>query len=291
MPHTPAICCAVFHDAPDAIVVTDEKGRIAKVNEATLRLFRCREEDVIGHFVECLVPEASRGAHVLSRRRWLERPRPREMGSGKLLSARRHDGSRFPADIRISVIEAAGRSWAVAIVRDVTERENERARLRHLSTHDELTGLFNRNFFEAEKARFERGRDHPISVLVLDVDGLKETNDAHGHDAGDAILRRLGAVLRRAFRDDDVVARVGGDEFAVLLPGLDAVGRVEAVHRFFADLERHNELSAGRPLNVSVGGATAPNGHALPMALRLADVRMYDQKHARRGRGATAPAH
>ena len=213
------------------------------------------------------------------------------MGGGRTLSARRHDGTVFPAEIRISEIEADGKAWSVTIVRDVTEHENERARLRHLSTHDELTGLFNRNFFEAEKTRLERGRERPVSVIVLDVDGLKDLNDARGHEAGDGVLRRLGAVLRRAFRDEDVVARVGGDEFAVLLPGLDAQARAAAMKRFAQDLERHNELSAGPQLRVSAGGATAPNGHALTMALRLADVRMYDQKQERHNRGAAAPAH
>lgn len=128
-------------------------------------------------------------------------------------------------------------------------------------------------------------------MVVLDVDRLKELNDARGHEAGDGVLRPFGAVLRRAFRDEDVVARVGGDEFAALLPGLDAQARATAMKRFTDDLGRHNELSAGPPLRVSAGGATAPTGHALTMALRLADVRMYDQKQERHNRGAAAPAH
>jgi len=272
-------------------LVTDETGRIVMVNEATLKLFRFREEDLVGHFIERLVPEAARGPHLEHRERWVERPTTREMRCGEMIHARRSDGTTFPAEIRLSAIEAEGRLWPAAIVRDVTERQKEQERLRYLGSHDGLTGLFNRTFYEAEKARLERGREHPISVFVLDVDGLKDVNDKYGHDAGDRVLKRLGAVLRGAFREEDVVARVGGDEFAVLLPNLDAEGRLAARERFFVDLERHNEVERNLPVVVSLGGATAPNGCALAMATRLADVRMYEQKHARRGRGATSPAH
>lgn len=291
MPSPPAICCAVLRQAPDAILVTDDTGRIVMVNEATLRLFGFREEELVGHFIERLVPEAARGPHLTHRQRWVAHPNTRQMRCGELIHARRSDGTTFAAEIRLSAVEAEGRLWPTAIVRDVTEREQERERLRYLGSHDGLTGLFNRTFYDAEKARLERGREQPISVMVLDVDGLKDVNDQHGHAEGDRLLKRLAAVLRSAFREEDVVARVGGDEFAVLLPNLDAEGRLAARARFFADLARHNELERHLPVVVSVGGATAPNGHALAMAARLADVRMYEQKHARRGRGATSPAH
>ena len=111
-------------------------------------------------------------------------------------------------------------TWSKVIVSvvDITQQKRAEDRLRFLSTHDVLTGLYNRAFFEEETTRMERGRHYPISVLMVDVDHLKITNDRRGHAAGDSLLRRAAAVLRAAFRTEDVVARIGGDEFAVLLP-------------------------------------------------------------------------
>ena len=98
------------------------------------------------------------------------------------------------------------------------ERERAQEELKYLSIHDTLTGLYNRNFFMAEIERLERGRAFPISIVMADADHLKETNDRQGHPAGDALLKRIAQTLTIAFRAEDVIARIGGDEFAVLLP-------------------------------------------------------------------------
>ncbi|MDD5369776.1 MAG: diguanylate cyclase, partial [Anaerolineaceae bacterium] len=104
-----------------------------------------------------------------------------------------------------------------AVGRDITDRKKVEDELRYLSTHDRLTGIYNRGYFEEELARLDHGRQFPVSVLMADVDGLKETNDTHGHQAGDELLRQTAEVLKSAFRAQDVVARIGGDEFGILL--------------------------------------------------------------------------
>ena len=137
----------------------------------------------------------------------------------------------------------------------------------------------------------ERGRHYPISVLMVDVDGLKDTNDRRGHAGGDSLLRRTAAVLRAAFRAEDVVARVGGDEFAVLLPSVDAGAAAEAVGRLKAALTAHNRDRDGVPLSLSMGVATAQKGSGLAAALTTADALMYRDKEVRRAeRVATAGA-
>lgn len=173
-------------------------------------------------------------------------------------------------------------------------RKRGEERLMYLSTHDPLTGLYNRVYFEEELKRLERIRKVPVSVLVADLDGLKKINDQYGHEAGDRALCEAARLLRGAFRAEDGLARIGGDEFAVLLPEVNQAEALEVVERVRCILEEHNGIPTGSSLNVSIGIATydnttgtgsgstqaeaPPAPDSLSDALRLADERMYQNK-------------
>jgi len=165
---------------------------------------------------------------------------------------------------------------------DITERKQIEERLRDASFHDALTGLYNRAFFEEEVSRLEHSRQHLASVIIADLDGLKHVNDLQGHRLGDELLRRAAAVLRRSFRAEDVVARIGGDEFGVLLPETGAAEADAKLDSIRDALREHNQASADLPVHLSLGAATA-NFHDLSLAeaIRLADDRMYRDKSAR----------
>ena len=173
---------------------------------------------------------------------------------------------------------------AVELARLRVEQRQAEERLRRMATHDSLTCLYNRIYFEEEMARVERGRMFPVSVVVADVDGLKPINDTYGHAVGDEVLRRAAMALRSAFRAEDVIARIGGDEFAALLPGVTEQ-LVEAA------LERLRDcLSAGKPiggssaLSMSLGAATLESGRSMAETLKRADEQMYRDKFARASR-------
>ena len=165
----------------------------------------------------------------------------------------------------------------MVVFRDVTERRQAEEKLRYLSTHDILTGLYNRAYFEEEVLRLERGRHFPVSVIMSDVDGFKLINDTEGHAAGDTVLRDAAYVLKSAFRGEDVVTRFGGDEFAILLPGTDDEAVAEAMARLRHGMAAYNALHSSRPLTISLGSATAQTG-PLADALKEADRRMYQEK-------------
>jgi len=168
--------------------------------------------------------------------------------------------------------------------RDITERKLTEDRLRHLSTHDDLTGLFNRAYFETELERLGGGRQFPVSVVMLDVDGLKEVNDKHGHATGDILLQKTAKVLMEVFRAEDVVARVGGDEFAILLTHADNRLVDELLQRIIHSQETVNCSDSECPLSLSLGAATVQNGEKLKDALKLADQRMYQDKFRKKHR-------
>ncbi len=166
----------------------------------------------------------------------------------------------------------------VGAIKDITERKRAEEELRYLSTHDALTGLYNRSFFEEELARLDRGRDFPVSLVMADVDHLKKTNDRDGHAAGDELLKRAAYVLTAAFRTEDVIARIGGDEFAVLLPATDAAAAEVSLQRVRQLVAENNAGRFDASLRLSLGVSTAGRSTSLTSALQEADARMYRDK-------------
>jgi diguanylate cyclase (GGDEF)-like protein len=169
-------------------------------------------------------------------------------------------------------------------LQDITEDKRTADRLLQAMYHDALTGLYNRAYFDAELARLDGGREYPVGVIMMDVDTLKSVNDSRGHAAGDALLQRLGAALKEAFRHGDVVARIGGDEFAVLLPHSNLHVVQAAVERIERHVQRANFGESSLVLAVSIGLAVAEQGQPLAQALQQADQRMYHNKAIRKGR-------
>jgi diguanylate cyclase (GGDEF)-like protein len=155
-----------------------------------------------------------------------------------------------------------------------------------LAVRDGLTGAYNRGYLELamERVAKELKRNGgSASILFLDVDAMKEVNDTGGHEAGDRILVDLARLLTQSCRETDVVARYGGDEFVVLMPGTDAEGARQVTRKVDAAVVHHNATVAGPPLSVSMGVHSAgPEG--IGDLLREADRRMYATKRSR-GRG------
>ncbi|MBT7991755.1 MAG: diguanylate cyclase [Anaerolineae bacterium] len=158
------------------------------------------------------------------------------------------------------------------------KRKQAEEELIYLSTHDALTGLYNRAFFVEEMARLERGRGFPVSIVMADVDRLKETNDQEGHATGDALLKRVAQTLTVSFRTNDVIARIGGDEFVVLLSNTDANAAEELMRRVRQVILEHNTTHAETPIRLSLGVSTAEEPTSLSEMLNEADENMYNEK-------------
>ena len=168
---------------------------------------------------------------------------------------------------------------AIEAMRDITERKRTEEQLKYLSLYDSLTKLYNRTYFEEEMGRLDNGRCNPISIIMCDVDGLKLVNDTFGHLSGDNLLKAASRVIKEAFRGGDMVARIGGDEFAVLLPNSD-VGAVKGdCNRIRLLLSKYNSTNPEIPLSLSIGCATQNDASTkLSDVFKEADNKMYREK-------------
>ncbi len=151
------------------------------------------------------------------------------------------------------------RDWSLVQVAltDITARKKAEAYLEYLGTHDVLTKLYNRSFYVDELNRLERKGPYPVTIIMADLNGLKAANDELGHAAGDQLLRRAGEVLNSLIEKPSHAARIGGDEFAILLPETDEVAG-EAMIQAIQDLVAiNNTFYPDLTLSLSMGSATA----------------------------------
>ncbi|RII26403.1 MAG: diguanylate cyclase [Geobacter sp.] len=264
---------------PVPIFYKDAEGRYLGCNSAFEEHICLTREQIVGRTDRDLVPPDQAELFQQLDRSIME-TRQVQIQESSLVCAdgSRHDVIFYKAPFLNSDGSVGGVAGAIL---DITERKETEAKLRYLSTHDILTGLYNRAYFDEELERLKKGRTFPVSVVVADVDRLKRVNDLQGHAAGDELLKLTAQVLRGAFRTEDLVARIGGDEFAVILPGTANSATQEVIERIRKNLA---EIVGddGRPiLSLSLGCATALDGEGLIEAWQRADELMYEDKLAR----------
>ena len=152
-------------------------------------------------------------------------------------------------------------------------------KLKYLSLHDPLTGLYNRAYFEEEMHRLDNSRLEFIGLIVCDIDGLKLINDTLGHDKGDELLITASDVIKQSFRESDVVARVGGDEFAILFPNSPKPKVEDICRRIKQAVVAYNRKKRLMPLSISTGFAIRSNfNQSMAELYREADNNMYKEK-------------
>jgi diguanylate cyclase (GGDEF)-like protein len=281
----------VFTDVhPEFIERCMSEIRVIDVNQRTLDLFYAvTKQDLLSRLGD-VFRDDMRGAF---------REQLVDLWHGKLFQLRevvnyRLDGEVLHLLLQFSVLPGHEDDWELVQIAltDITARKKAEAYLEYLGTHDVLTQLNNRTYYTDELARLQRRRVYPVTVVIIDVNGLKTVNDNLGHSAGDALLRRAGEVLAKAIDKPCSVARIGGDEFAVLMPGLD----VEAGEKLRAGIENlvvlNNQFYAPVVLELAMGIATSEPGELLEATIKRADQCLLEMKrfyYAEQGRSRRLP--
>jgi len=261
--------------------------KIIDINQATLDLYNAKSKsDLVQNLSQVLVIESMeefRGELVA-------------LVSGETtyeceIYQKKLTGELITGWLRLSLPPGYENSWErvhISII-DITERKQAEDKLRFMSFHDALTGLYNRAYFEEELTRLDGGRQYPVSIIACDLDGLKQINDQLGHDAGDHAIKAAAKVLGlHTFRKEDVVARIGGDEFIIILPSADLDQNPAIFDRITNGLDQFNKSDHDddlyRPISMSLGFAVVQEGESLKDGYRAADKAMYIEKSRKKAK-------
>ncbi|MDE3086593.1 MAG: EAL domain-containing protein [Acidobacteriota bacterium] len=281
---------SAFEDAPIGIALTSLDGRIQRANRAFGTIVGLTADGVVGIRIQSLSCPQDAGLDT-GQRRLLASGHSEGFELEKRLQ--HADGHEVWAHVHVSVVrDSGGRPLhLIEQIQDVTDQRRMRDRLAHAAIHDPLTGLPNRTLFldrlGVALSRAQR-QHHQVAVAFLDLDRFKLVNDGLGHGAGDDLLQAVAQRIAGALRDEDTVARFGGDEFTILWEGVaDEAEAVTVARRVLEELQRPFDLQ-GSPVYVSASiGVALTDGTALPSSLlRDADAAMYLAKDEGRGRVA-----
>jgi diguanylate cyclase (GGDEF)-like protein/PAS domain S-box-containing protein len=225
----------------DGVISTDITGNVLIMNKVSEEITGWTQEEAFGKPIEEVF-------HILNEftSERCDNPVTKILETGETVELANHtlliskDGIERPIEDSAAPIKDEGGNitGVVLVFRDFTEKKKIQDEIKYLSFHDHLTGLYNRRFFEVEMGRLDTARNLPISIIMGDVNGLKLINDTFGHSVGDELLVKATKILKDGCRADDIVARVGGDEIAILLPKTDASEAKELIKRLQGDLKK-----------------------------------------------------
>lgn len=269
--------------SPNAMIMVDERGTIVLANSRADRMFGYEPQSLVGGGLDMLVPESLRSTHQQLRHRFMRAPTDRAMGEGRVLFARHRDGHEFRVEIGLTPIEEQDGRYVLASVVDITDQIEAQQRIEKLINYDTLTGLPNRQLLKdrvdhALSAAMRSG--NRMAVLFIDIDNFKYINDTLGHQLGDLLLVEIATRLSALVKEADTVARIGGDEFVIVLTegGEDAVAR-EASRIVASISSRYDIGDQELVVTPSIGISMYPDdGVDFETLLQHADTAMYRVK-------------
>jgi diguanylate cyclase (GGDEF)-like protein/PAS domain S-box-containing protein len=264
----------------DGVISTDNKGNIVFLNRVAEFLTGWEQEAAMGKSIEevfNIINEFTREKSENIVNKVLESRRILELADHTILISK--DGiERSIEDSAAPIVQENGEIIGVVLVfRDFSEKKLKQEKIEFLSYHDQLTGLYNRRFYEEELERLDTERNLPMTIVMGDVNGLKIINDSFGHVLGDELLKKVAEVITKGCRADDIIARLGGDEFVIILPKTNA-SESERIIKRLNDLLLKEKVES-IDISVSFGWETKNNGEEkVEEIFSNAEDNMYKRK-------------
>lgn len=278
----------VLRSVAEGIATIGLDGRIESANPAAERMFGYGAGQLAGRDFSELLPDEQRERHAHFFQAYIAGQFPSLMGRTVEGLGLRRDGSLFAIEISVSELRHGRHRLFTAILRDISERKENEDRIRRLAHHDYLTGLPNRNLLnDRMNHALARVRRHGgrMAVLYVDLDRFKPVNDTLGHEAGDNVLKEVAHRLIGCVRSSDTVARVGGDEFVVVVEEITRPAEAARVAgKIVETLGRPFEIDdTSCSIGASIGVAVFPDdGYTMEEVCKAADIAMYRVKHSGR---------
>lgn len=270
---------------PEGVIISDEDGRVLLTNRIAQQLFGYSEQEFLQVVIEDLVPAHIKPVHAKMRKLFFNDPTPRFLDSRDLnLHAVRKDGSLFPMESALFAISTDRGMLAVNLLRDISKQKAYEGKISEYAFIDALTNLPNRRYFDSTMNSLIKKAERSgkaVAVMYIDLDHFKSINDEHGHAVGDWVLQETVSRLLSVLREEDFLARVGGDEFVlVLYPAGNKENLYALAERIVTACNGpfHHEAAVYHT-SVSVGIAVA-QGAAIDVEALLAeaDAHMYTVK-------------
>lgn len=263
--------------SPDSIAFVDTEGVILAINPSMKNRLSLQKLQLEGKKLEEVMSEELASYHMEKGLQAIQQ--------GDTFFSQDEREGKFYENYYVPVFTFDGLNSFQVISKDISEQKEMEARLKEISYYDSLTGLYSRTFFDEEMRRLKDGRHCPLGIILCDVDGLKLINDAMGHDEGDRLLLAAAEILRTSFRESDIVSRIGGDEFVVLLPQTSEEAIEAGCSRIYEEIARYNSDEQRFVLSISVGYAVANTGPVdMDKLFIRADDAMYTEKLQKRSK-------
>ncbi|SPF34250.1 putative Diguanylate cyclase [Candidatus Desulfosporosinus infrequens] len=260
--------------APVAYCTISEKGLITETNLAATNLLGVVRGALCKQPISQIILKEDQYIYYLFRKKLNDTGKPQECE----LRMIKIDETVFWAHlVAIVVHDTDGAQVCRIALTDITERKKKEAEIFYIGYHDQLTGLFNRRFYEEELKRLDTERNFPLTIVMGDVNGLKLINDSFGHVMGDVLLMKVAEVITAGCRTDDIIARLGGDEFVMLLPKTNA-SEAELIIKRIKALAGKEKIEA---IDISIAfGYEVKNNMEIPIQeiFEKAEDHMYRQK-------------
>lgn len=273
---------------PDAILIVDNTGAITFANAAAAAIFDQPADKLPGRAFASLLSEPFQTPYAEAIQAFSEGNEPEDLIGTREVVGQLADGSTIALELTMSEMQDGENRLLVAAARDIRDQKRDEARLRHEAEHDALTGLPNRASFEAILTRhveYAARYGNSGSVVAIGIDNFKYVNDTLGHEGGDELLRQLAELIRGRLRKTDILARLSGDLFAMLLHGAGEVKAQEVATELLKLIEGHAFVIDSEQVRITVSaGLTALEERPVTGAelLTESDVAMYQAKEAGR---------